>query len=366
MHALPLVAALVAAASSVLAQANCAAGLPTTLATQNPFSGNNLYGHPNYPTLPGPTFPGFSFLMDLTVAAPIDISRVDIDLYDAGGLVTVNSTTTVTSPNQVGATVPVTFYIVPSQSWVGNETNQAAWGPLGTGTLTVGQPHADSPIVFSPPINLPAGLWGVAIQVPQTTSGPNPGPLHPMLNPTTTPPMPYIDSVITMANVRFQRESWTNLLGSASHTQNLEIHYQTQPGSANWTSFGTGCVTPNAPLLALGARPVIGTTMDFQTSNIQPGTLLNFHMFGFTPDPVGFPLASFGLPGCSLYLQLGSPISTSVSVVNAGLATLSIPLPNDPSYSGIVLYSQSAPMTSGANAGGFYASNAVCVAFGQF
>lgn len=367
MHCLPLAAAFAAVASSVLAQATCnASGLPTTLATQNPFFGNNLYGHPNYPTLPGPTFPGFSFLMDLTTAAPIDISRIDIDLYDAGGLVQVNSTTTVTSPNQVGATAPVTFYIVPAQSWVGNEANQQAWGPIGTGTLTVSTPHADSPIVFSPPINLPAGQWGVLIQVPQTTNGPNPGPLHPMLNPTTTPPMPYVDAAITMTNVQFQRESWTNLLGSGSHTQNLEIHYQPMSGFANWTSFGAGCVAPNVPVLQLAARPVIGTTIDFQTTNIQPGTLFNFWLFGYTPDVAGLPLDAYGMPGCALHLQLGSPLTTSITAVNAGQADLPLMLPNDPSFSGQVLFGQSAPMTAGANAAGFYASNAVCVAFGQF
>lgn len=367
MRSLPLVIAFGVASASVLAQANCSAGAspPIALATQNPFFGNNLYGHPGYPTNPGPTFPGFSFLIDLTTIATIDITSIDLDFYDAGGLVDLGNGTTVVSPDQVGATVPVTFYIIPAVQWTGNETTQASWGPLGTGTLTVAAPHADSTVVFNPPINLPAGLWAVALQVPMTTTGPNPGPLHPMLNPTTTPPVTYADAVISMANVRFQRESWTNLLASASHTQNIEVHYTALSGYSNWTSYGTGCVTPNAPVLALAARPVVGTTIDFRTTNIQPGTLFNFWLFGFSPDATGFGLGAYGMPGCSLYLQLGSPITTSITGVTNGLASMQLPIPNDPSYVGIVLFGQSAPMTSGANAAGFYASNGVCVAFGQ-
>ena len=366
MRPMPLLLGICVASGSLLAQANCSAGAapPAALATQTPFAGNNLYGHPGYPTLPGPSFPGFNFLFDLTPLVAIDIDRIDLDFYDAGGLVDLGNGTTVTSPNQVGATVPVTFYIIPATTWVGNELSQALWGALGTGTLTIAGPHADSTLVFSPPINLPAGLWAVALQVPQTTTGPNPGPLHPMLDPLLTQPPAYSDAVLTMANVRFQRESWTNLLASPAHSQNIEIHYTALTGYANWTSFGSGCVAPTAPQLSLVARPVVGTTIDFQATGIQAGTLFNFWMFGFTPAPAGIPLDSFGMPTCNLYLQLGSAIISSIAPVTGGTSQSLLPLPNDPSYSGLVLYGQAAPATGGVNAGGFVASNAVCVAFG--
>jgi len=367
MRILPLIAAFGAAGTTLFAQANCSAGMspPLTLATQNPFAGGSLYGHPGYPTPPGPTFPGFSFVFDLTPNVAIDISQIDLNLYDSGGLVDLGNGTTVTSPNQVGATATVTFYIFPGASWVGNEQNPTAWGPLGTGTLTVAPANTHSQIVFNPPINLPAGLWGVALQVPQTTNGPNPGPLHPMLDPTPTLPATYADTVITVDHLQFQRESWTNLLASPSHLQNLEFHYTASADFAQWTSFGTGCVAPNPPTLALAQRPVVGTTIDFQTTNIQPNTLFNFSLFGFTPSPNGTSLGSFGLPGCDLYLQLGSPMSITLSPVTAGAANSQMTTPNHPAFSGIVLFSQSAPMTPGANIG-FYASNGVCVAFGLY
>jgi hypothetical protein len=364
MRALPILAALAAATPAILAQANCSAtGPAATIATQTPFTGNFLYGHPNMPSPPGSTYTGFSFLFDLTLNAPIDITQIDIDLYDAGGLVNMGNGTTITLPNQVGATSTADFFLVPATSWVGNETNPSAWGLLGTGTLTVAGPHADSPIVFGTPLSLPAGLWGIALVVYQTTSGPAPGPLHPMLNdPAIIAPTTFTNPVLTISQLQFQRESWTASLAPVSHWQNIEWHY-VQTGYANWTSFGTGCVAPNVPQLALNARPVIGTTVTFQTSNILAGTLLNFWLFGFAPDGNGLDLGAYGLPGCRLYLQLGSAITINVSGVSGGAATVALPIPLGASYTGLVLYGQSAPLTSGFNAG-FFASNAVCVALG--
>jgi len=367
MRALPLLAALCATNAVLLAQANCSAGAgpPTSLATQSPFFGNSLYGHPNYPNSPGPAYPGFNFLFDLTPITAIDITRIDLDLYDDGNLVQVNTTTTVTSPNQVGATTVVEIYVIPGVSWIGNELNPAAWLLYGTGTLTVANFHQPSPIVFTTPITIPAGLWAVAIKVAPTTTGPNPGPLHPMLDPLTTPAVPYADAVINVVNLQFQREAWVLPPAPSSHRQNLVWHYTPMSGYANWTSYGTGCVSPNVPVLGLAARPVIGTTIDFQTSNITAGTVFNLLLLGFAPDPNGFSLAGFGLPGCNLYLQFGSPVVSNLSAVTGSTANSQVQIPNDPSYSGVVLYAQSAPMTSGFNLG-FFASNAICVAFGLF
>jgi len=363
MRFLPLFVALSAASSSLLAQANCSAGAgpPASLPTQNPFFGNSLYGHPNYPNAPGPTYTGFSFLLDLTTIAAIDITQIDFDFYDDGNLVQVNSTTTITSPNQVGATTTVEVYVIPATPWLGNETNQPAWLLWGTGTLTVANFHQHSPCVFTPPITLPAGQWAIALKIPPTTNGPNPGPLHPMLDPLTTPGVNYVDPVLTIANLQFQREAWTATVAPASHRQNLDFRYTPLAGYANWTSYGTGCGS-TVPLLALASRPVVGTTIDFRTTNVLPGSLFSFLLLGFTPDATGLGLGSFGMPGCNLYLQLGSPIVTNLAGVSNGMSSSQVPIPNDPSYSGIVLYGQSAPM-AGAS---FFASNAVCVAFGMF
>jgi hypothetical protein len=370
MRNLPcFVLALTGLSLPVLAQANCSAGAgpATSIATLRPFAGTSLYGHPNYPNAPGATYTGFSFLFDLTLLVPCNLSQIDISLYDAGGLVDLGNGTTVTSPNQVGATANVDFFIIPATRWAGFEEIPSAWILLQSGTLTVGGHWGvHSPIVFNPPINLPEGLWAVALKIDMTTNGPNPGPLHPMLDPNVNGvPTNYADPVITWENIRFQRETWgIGAVVPAIHKQNLEIFYTPLAAYANWTSFGTGCVAPNVPVLGLDRRPVVGNTITFQTSGILPTTVLSATLMGFSPDPTGLDLTGFGLPGCSLYLQLASQITTSFSVVANGLATTSIFIPNDPMFSGIVLYAQAAPITPGFNAG-FFASNAICVALGR-
>lgn len=367
MRALPLFLAFCATATAAFAQANCSAGASPalTIATQTPFGGNSLYGHPNFPSPASSTYPGFSFLFDLNPNVAITISRVDLRLFDDGGVVDLGNGTTVNMPNQVGTTTTVTWYVQPGVTWVGSETTQALWLPYGTGTLTVGASGADSPVVFSTPLSFPPGLWACALVVDMPTTGAAPGPLHPMLDPNTGGVVPsYGNSAMTWTNVQFQRESWTASLAPPVHKQNLEIHYTTQSGYANWTSFGTGCVAPNAPVMGLTARPILGTTITFRTTGIQTSTPFVFWLFGFAPDATGSSLAGFGLPGCNLYLQLGPGLVTNVSSVTFGLATVTLALPNTPSLSGVVLFGQSAPATPGLPAG-FVASNAVCVAVGQ-
>lgn len=350
----------------VPAQSNCSAGAApaTTLATMNPFAGTSLYGHPNYPNPVPPTFPGFSFVFDVQALGDIEFSIIDLDLYDDGNLVQVNSTTTVTSPNQVGATVPVTLYLLSNPTWLGTgaELTQASWVPLAVGTLTVANYHQDSQIVFNPPVVFPAGNWGALLQVPPTTTGPNPGPLHPMLNPNTTTQGVYIGPALTVQNLQFQRESWTQTLASPSHTQSIEFHYQAVTGYANSTSFGTGCGTPT-PVLGLLQRPIVGTTFTFEASNLAPSASLNFWMMGFVPDPAGFNLTQLGLPGCSLYLLISSAIVVNITPATAGVSTVSLSLPNATSFSGLVLYAQAAPLIGGAVP--FDLSNGLCVAFGM-
>jgi hypothetical protein len=363
MRSLPVVLVLIASTPAALGQATCAAGAgqPTSIATQNPFAGNNLYGHPNYPNPPGPTYTGFSFLFDLTLNASIDITQIDIDLYDAGGAVNTG-TSTVTSPNQVGNTTNIELYLFPAGSYIGNETTPSAWALLGTGTLTVASPHAHSPGVFNPPINLPPGYWGIAFKVDQTTTGLNPGPLHPMLDPNITPPPSYDNPPVSITNLTFQRETWASAPAPSSHSQNIEFHYVPTSGYSSWTSFGTGCTQPNDPVLSLLARPVVGNGVTLQTSNIRSGTQLNFWMFGFAPDPNGFSLTPFGLPGCNLYLQRGGTLITNVTPVTNSVSTVLLMIPNRTSLFGLVVYGQAAPLTPA----GLDVSNGVCMAVGLF
>ena len=70
MRLLPLLLAVAGTASALFGQATCSTqtGSSRSLPTNSPFSGNNLFGHPNYPATPPSTYDGFNFLMDVSTA----------------------------------------------------------------------------------------------------------------------------------------------------------------------------------------------------------------------------------------------------------------------------------------------------------
>jgi hypothetical protein len=110
------------------------------------------------------------------------------------------------------------------------------------------------------------------------------------------------------------------------------------------------------------ARPRIGTTLNIDTSNIQPGTFLGATLLGFGQINPGVDLGFLGAPGCSQYLNP----STQIIFVTTG-ASYSQPLtiPNDPSYVGLVLYGQGAAFTAGLNSLGVVLSNGIAMTIGN-
>lgn len=257
-----LVLTLAGTAANLFAQATCASGSASrSLPTQSPFGGNNLYGHPNYPLAAPGSYIGWSYLIDVTSAAPITINRIDTRLFDDGGNVNTGTGTFV-QPNQVGNTALVRVYTCAT-SYTGNHMTpptvppSAPWTLAGTGMLTVAVNTAPSIIDFAPtvipgttsPISIPPGITqGMAIVVEQCLpTGPNgqtnvnPWPTHPMLDPAVTAPASYTDGLLTLAAVAFQRDVWASGLSPTTHSQNIEVHYVPGTGVANWTSFGSGC-----------------------------------------------------------------------------------------------------------------------------
>jgi hypothetical protein len=126
-------------------------------------------------------------------------------------------------------------------------------------------------------------------------------------------------------------------------------------------SSGDGSVPP---VLSMNPRPVIGTTANFITTNITPGTLFGLLAFSFiAPPPSPFnDLSLFGMPGC--FQNVGLPATTAFLFVNNGSLTLPLAIPNDPSYNGVNLFAQSAPLTAGLNSAGILTSNGMCVHIG--
>ena len=138
------------------------------------------------------------------------------------------------------------------------------------------------------------------------------------------------------------------------------------PGSWNISSNLAGgltlCSAPTPDVaLASSARPVIGTTIDLNTTNIPVGTLLGLSILSTTQHIPGIDLGFLGMPGCTLYLNLDV-----INTFPTPSSSASVPfiVPNIPSLSGAVVISQSATLTPGINAFGFATSNALVLLLG--
>jgi hypothetical protein len=110
---------------------------------------------------------------------------------------------------------------------------------LGSGTLTVAGGGAPSNVVFTTPVPLPAGTWGMAIEVKATTNGPAPGPLHHLiLSPGTSPSAQ--DQWLSISNFSFQATAFTSG-APLGNDMNLRITYTPVAGQGYYAQYGDGC-----------------------------------------------------------------------------------------------------------------------------
>lgn len=221
MPKLPILAALLGLAASAVAQ-NC-----TNPPAQRTFNNRDEFVGSFYYTLG-------NHLFDLNPQRAITISEIRTWTYDQG----VGNPPV---PNQVGAVGTVEVYTCPTTR-IGNETLNPAtpgspWTLLGTGQITVVATPGESPIVFNPPLALPAGPVGVALVYLPTTSGPAPGPLH-CLGLSPNPNVPVTDQFLTYSNDSIQQVSWQ---GAGTDSPNLRIVYTPDAASAHYVSVGDGC-----------------------------------------------------------------------------------------------------------------------------
>lgn len=223
MHKLPCVlAALLGVAASVVAQ-NC-----TTPPAQRTLSNRDEFGASFYYTL-GAGAAGGCHMLDMNIQRSISIDQIKTWTYDSG----IGNPPT---PNQVGATGTVNFYTCPTTR-IGNETNLAAWTLVGSGTITIVATPAESTIVFTPPITIAAGQYGVALEYLPTTTGPAPGVLH-CLGVNPNPNVPISDQFVTLSNDGIQG---TAFVSAPTDSPNLRIRYTPDAASAHYVTVGDGC-----------------------------------------------------------------------------------------------------------------------------
>ena len=113
--------------------------------------------------------------------------------------------------------------------------------------------------------------------------------------------------------------------------------------------------------LAAGTRPVINTTMNFNTTNIPAGTGIAVLILSPTLFSPGVDLGIINMPTCTLYANLDilNGFATPSSSVTYGWF-----VPNDLTLAGVVAAAQVATLTPGINPFGMATSNGLQLLFG--
>ncbi len=132
--------------------------------------------------------------------------------------------------------------------------------------------------------------------------------------------------------------------------------------SANLAGGLALCAGPTPDLaLTLSARPVMGTTINFNTSNIPAGSALGISILSLTQYTPGIDLTALGMPTCTLYAGLDALYTFATPGASASFPWL---VPNVPGASGTVIMNQSAVLKVGINPFGFITSNAAQMVLG--
>jgi len=155
---------------------------------------------------------------------------------------------------------------------------------------------------------------------------------------------------------------------SSSNTANCVVGFSLgggaiNPGSSDLTLAPVSTSQDQLPLsLAAGSRPIVGTTVNYNTTSIPASASLSFTLINFGGVDQGIDLTSFGMAGCFQYIDLNGA-STNLVFGNPS-ATLPVTIPNNPTLAGLPLDFQSWSLVSGANLLGVISSNGVASTVG--
>jgi len=138
---------------------------------------------------------------------------------------------------------------------------------------------------------------------------------------------------------------------SAGSIARVEVYVAGAQGYASATPYGLGC--GGLGHLA-SARPVIGTTIALQTTNVPAGSPIGATMLGLTEYTTGIDLTGLGMPGC---WQYGSIDATLVFFPSGGTGSQPFAIPNATGLAGVILVSQGASFATGVNQLGVITSN---------
>ncbi|MCB9884317.1 MAG: hypothetical protein H6838_02430 [Planctomycetes bacterium] len=104
------------------------------------------------------------------------------------------------------------------------------------------------------------------------------------------------------------------------------------------------------------ARPVIGTGITLDTSNLPAATVVGATLFGLTELNPGLDLSSIGMPGCYQYVSIDA---SQVWVPTGGVGSTPFSVPNNPAFAGVEIKTQGVALVPGVNSLGALSSNGV-------
>jgi hypothetical protein len=303
-----------------------ALGLAAGLAAQSPCVATThvetTFSATHYLGLPAGVVRGFGQMFDLTNNAPVSITAMSGHVYEI-------------VLNNIGQPVTATLYTCPS-TWTGNEFNLAAWTPVGTATGIVNGFGTPTTVTFNTPVNLAPGTRGVILEWGLVTTGPNPGPLNPLVQ-LVGATAPYVDGdqFMTIANQAIVREAFTQGLFASSATLgychlNMGIDYTTPSNAAFSTEYGDGCYkTPKSYYESFEAT----TPFDLSNSSLTHVFAGTFYTCvhtpvapaWFTPTSANLALGAYGTSSTTSWDDaISTPITLPFTFPYPGGTTTSI------------------------------------------
>lgn len=141
------------------------------------------------------------------------------------------------------------------------------------------------------------------------------------------------------------------LVGYASGNGDLD------GGNVDISATLPGSFPVGQPDLQLGATPpTLGSTCVMTTTNVPATGILALQALSLAQLNPGLSVGFLGMPGCTAYANLDAVYTISVS---GGVASFSLPIPNQANLAGFNLTAQSSVLDPTANAFGFINSNGV-------
>jgi hypothetical protein len=128
------------------------------------------------------------------------------------------------------------------------------------------------------------------------------------------------------------------------------------------SGYQTGINDDMALQLSSG-RPLLNTAIGLVTDHFPATAAIGLGILSFTQYNPGLDLAALGMPGCRQYVGFDV---VSLLLPVGGVATQVLSIPNDPSFTGLVILGQSVAIVPGVNALGALASNGVRLQIGNF